>query len=187
MFKLTIKISYVDKLSNNKTSDEVWSILCEVDNEFVPSLSARESSFQNQLQLEKTKNGEINPHSYFKETLKQDFILAIDTTTNEVVGFMTFINNYSCKELDHYSPSNYITTIAVSKAYRGKGITKDLYRFLFDGAIPVNKQNKFITTRTWSTNYSHLKILEQLKFQVAATLTNHRGQDIDTIYFVKHI
>lgn len=38
-------------------------------------------------------------------------------------------------------------------------------------------------TRTWHTNYAHLKVLDKLGFSEIARLPNHRGPGMDTVYF----
>jgi ribosomal protein S18 acetylase RimI-like enzyme len=68
----------------------------------------------------------------------------------------------------------------VSPKARGKGVTTALYQKLFTEYEKVN-----IFTRTWSTNFAHIKILGKYGFEVIKILKDDRGIGIDTVYFKK--
>lgn len=184
---MDIQLEFYQSLNEKNKLDEVWEILCECDQEFIPSLSARESSFQNNLQLEGISNQEVIPKSYYKEMIKQHFILAVDQQNGKVVGFMTFKSDYQCEELNNYSPSVYITTICVTKEYRNKNITRKFYELVQSDQIIASVNMPNVTTRTWSSNHSHIHILETIGFEVSERLPDHRGVGIDTIYFGKRL
>jgi SAM-dependent methyltransferase len=133
---------------------QIWEILCECDQDFFPPLSSRESSYQNELSLEMKQD--VKPYKYFNEMIGQFFIVALEPTTDRVVGFMTFKHSYSCPELSEYDPSNYITTICVRKHNRNQGITKKLYDFI-EECLPSTYRLPYVTTRTWTGNDAHIQ------------------------------
>ena len=177
---MSIEYKFINKIDSENIKNQIWEILCECDKEFIPFLSSRESSTQSKLDV--LGSDQIKPVSYFNIMIAQNFILAFDNKVDKVVGFMTFKNNYYCEELESYSPSNYITTICVNKDYRNQGITKGFYRMMLT-CLKDELKNPYITTRTWSTNASHIRILEQLNFKITKKLINHRGPNIDTVYY----
>ena len=48
------------------------------------------------------------------------------------------------------------------------------------------KRDKLLGVRTWSTNKSHMHILDKLGFKLVQTDINDRGVNIDTIYYLKY-
>lgn len=178
-----IRMEFYECIEEHSKLEDIWEILCECDKEFIPALSSRESSFQSNLQVE--DNQDVLPHLYYKEIIKQHFILAVDD--GKVIGFMTFKSNYSCPELKGFTPSNYITTICVKKEYRNQGITGLFYKMIQSNQIPNEVRMQYISTRTWSLNHAHIHILESIGFQESERLRDHRGVGIDTIYFVKDV
>ncbi|WP_078553109.1 hypothetical protein [Bacillus alkalicellulosilyticus] len=182
---MSYRLEFYEKLDAHKRREAVWDILCEVDKEFVPSLSARESSFQSELQVEVEEDKK--PHSYFEEVCKQHFILAISEGTEELLGFMTFKSGYTCEELTAFSPSLYITTVCVRKKERNRGITRTFYDFIQSEQVKEAFRMPYVSTRTWSANHSHIHVLETIEFEVSERLPDHRGKGIDTIYFAKRV
>ena len=75
-------------------------------------------------------------------------------------------------------PCLYLSTLIVKKESRRKCIAYMLYKELFD-IFP----DKDIITRKWSTNISHINLLEKLGFCVLNIIKDDRGKGIDTIYF----
>lgn len=55
-----------------------------------------------------------------------------------------------------------------------------MYAYLFSAYKNAN-----IFTRTWSTNFAHIKILQAFGFETVKVLKNDRGSGIDTVYFKK--
>ncbi|OLO42862.1 hypothetical protein BTR23_02355 [Alkalihalophilus pseudofirmus] len=176
---MDIEISFINMLSDTQ-KEQVWDLLCECDREFIPPLSARNSSYQGVLSGT-TATDEL-PTAYYKEMLGQLFLVA--EYQENIIGFMTFKHNYECEELKKVLPNNYITTICVNKDIRNKGITKKFYHFM-ENKLPEEYRLPYITTRTWNANVAHIRVLEKLGFKVEETLLNHRGEGIDTIYFSK--
>ncbi|MDD3957251.1 MAG: GNAT family N-acetyltransferase [Candidatus Izemoplasmatales bacterium] len=175
-------LRFFDEISSDNTKNQVWNLLCACDNEFYPSLSSRENTSQSQLNSHDHKNKK--PFSYFSSLLEQCFICAYDD--ENMIGFLSFIPKYSSDIYRDIGLSNYVSTICVDTKYRGLGITYKLYDFLFS-KIPNQYCLSYVTTRTWSLNDYHIKALHKMRFVIHATLKNHRGQGIDTVYFKKKI
>ena len=157
-------------------ADKILSMLVAGDKEFVPPLSARSSTTQSDLSASKsTPEGIAN---YFEEMKKQKILVALED--GEVIGFCSFRDNYKT-DIVNIIPNIYISTLIVDVNARGKGLTRKMYSALFE------EYKKFsIFTRTWSTNYAHIKILSTFGFDTLHTIKNDRGEGIDTVYFVKH-
>lgn len=156
--------------------EQVWQLLRRYDQSFIPPLSSRENTYQSNLaQLTQQTN---EPREYFAALKDQSFLLAtVDLT---VVGFMSFRPNELCVELDDEERTTYITTIIVDEAQRGRGITSSFYSI-----VGKYTDDKTITTRTWSTNFSHIRILDKFGFQEVRRIKDARGQGIDTVYYQK--
>lgn len=166
---------YQKKLSKDYY-DDVWNILSSSDKEFIPPLSERNSTT---LRLfSKKKVDQRGPLEYYKQMLKQEFILAMHG--DKPIGFLTFTPNYLLQVEGKELECDYITTIVVSSEFRGYGITREMYKTLFE-----SRRGNNIATRTWSTNYSHLHILKSIGFKLLALLPNDRVEGIDTVYFLK--
>jgi len=112
--------------------------------------------------------------------LREQMLAAVEG--ERLLGFVTFVENLSCKYFGAESfPNLYICTLLLSPDARGRGITRQMYTYLFDTLYP--KHNLF--TRTWSTNAAHIKILSRFDFALIARIENDRGAGIDTVYFGK--
>lgn len=157
-----MQMIFTDELSKTPFEQDVWNILCECDEDFLPPLSARENSSQKNLD-EIVSVEKSLPYTYFSSMKKQNFILVVDN--NLVIAFMTFIHQYTCEELKEIGVSNYITTICVKKAHRNKGLLKQMYAYMGEN-IPSQYKLPYLSTRTWSTNTYHLITLERLVFRL---------------------
>lgn len=177
------EIQYIDNVDEGEIKEQLWNILCECNHDFFPPLSHRESSSQGDLKGIESRNSK--PELYFDEMIKQNFII-VKGLNNKIIGFMTFKHGYICEELKIIGESNYITTICVTKAYRKQGILKIMYKFMAT-SIPNDLKLGYISTRTWSTNAHHIHTLEKTGFNITTVLKDHRGKDIDTIYFGKKV
>ena len=153
-------------LMSEKDKKELWDILCLSNNEFVPPLSSRNSTTQQDFTQDITKD---KPTVYFEELLEQKWLVAkID---NHIVGFLSFI------EEDYGA---YISTVIIRKEYRNQDVCRILYHEL--GLIMHGKKLK---TRTWSTNDVHIHILQSIGFNMVKKIDNDRGMGINTLYFEK--
>ncbi|MBR6572096.1 MAG: GNAT family N-acetyltransferase [Clostridia bacterium] len=169
-------IRILEKQKQHEIYDSAYRLLAEADNEFVPPLSSRSSStqqnFSNTLQSD-------NITTYFEQLKNQRFAVVFEE--GELISFVSFKENYTCSEIsENELPNIYLSTLVVSPKARGKGVTTALYQKLFTEYEKVN-----IFTRTWSTNFAHIKILGKYGFEVIKVLKDDRGIGIDTVYFKK--
>ena len=170
---------YLDSL-NDLYEKEIQKILYDADDEFVPALSARASTTQTLLS-EDTINDNHGAYEYFQTMKKQSIILAVEE--EGAMAFLSFIPGYHLTVQDEeLIKTSYVSTIVVSPEYRGRGICPLLYDKLFS----LSKDNS-VSTRTWSTNISHISILRKLGFKTIATLPDDRGKGVDTVYFCKEL
>ena len=156
----------------------IESLLLECDDEFVPPLSRRSSTTQTCLTVHTADADKQGIRQYFEELIKQDFIIA--KQKNDIIGFLSFIENYRSRYIGNGKECTYISTIIVERSVRGQGIARSMYREMLSLA---NKRGAAVATRTWSGNHGQLKILKQLGFDMCACIPNDRGKGIDTVYF----
>ena len=169
-------ISVLKQKEQHKISDKAYELLAAADNEFVPPLSSRKSSTQRDFS--KAVQGD-SIKEYFEQLKSQRFASVFEE--GELIAFVSFKENYTCSEIsENELPNIYLSTLVVSPKARGKGVTTALYQKLFTEYEKVN-----IFTRTWSTNFAHIKILGKYGFEVIKVLKDDRGVGIDTIYFKK--
>ena len=124
--------------------------------------------------------------------VKQYNILVIDN--DKIVGLMSFIHNFKEHKyfkIDKYDMiNNYITTICVNKDYRNRKIATILYDYI-ENNLPQEINSEYISTRTWSTNLSHINLLKRRNYENTYRIKNDRmindTTKVDTIYFLKHI
>ncbi len=155
---------------------DAYEMLSAADNEFVPPLSSRSSSTQQDFS-KSDKNDSIE--KYFEQLKSQRFAAVFES--GELIAFVSYKEDYTCPEISAKElPNIYLSTLVVSPKARGKGVTTALYKTLFSEYENVN-----IFTRTWSTNIAHIKILQKYGFDVIKVLKNDRGNGIDTVYFKK--
>jgi len=103
--KDNILYKFLNKRSKNKYKRSIWNIVCEIDHEFIPPLSYRDSTtFKFDSKTKETSK----PKLYFEELLKQEILVCIEKDNGEVTGFMsykpdfTIINNkfeLNCKKV----------------------------------------------------------------------------------------
>ena len=154
---------------------EVLEMLQEADGDFVPPLSSRNSATQQTLTEAKTRSTGVQ--EYFLELQAQRF--AVVCENGQVIAFVSWKEDYTCEYMEKL-PNIYISTLIVRSQARGKGVTTALYEKLF-----AHYKDRYIFTRTWSTNFAHIRVLEKYGFSLLQTLPNHRGNGIDTVYFAK--
>ena len=170
-----MKIKYLERVTDQNQLNDLMGLLTLCDQEFIPPLSARNSTIQSNLEPGAEKSEK--PVAYFENIRHQPAFLALDD--GHVVGFMSLKKNYVCEEIPpSLSPNVYITTVIVHPFYRHHGITGSFYQHLFKRFGCVN-----LFTRTWSTNLSHIRILSSLKFYEHCRKEDDRGPDIDTVYY----
>lgn len=175
--KFNLDLLFLDYLTKDY-EDEVKEILFNSDKEFYPPLSFRKGTTQSNLNLE---DGESKvPLDYFIKMKEQSFILAIED--GKVIGFLTFRPSYNLDLENFKCICSYVSTIIVVPEQRNKGITSKMYDKLFK----ISKDD-FVATRTWSTNNSHMHLLDKKGFDLVSRLINDRGNNIDTVYCAKKL
>ena len=157
--------------------EQIYKLLVDSDEEFFPPLSMRNSTTQSNLTVgEKSEDGILN---YFEELKKQKIMVAHEN--DKLLGFVSDREDYVNSEIGMEElPDIYISTLVVNRDARGKGITGEMYKNLFDVYKNVN-----VFTRTWSTNFAHIKILSKFDFEVFRVLKDDRAKGVDTVYFKK--
>ena len=154
---------------------DVEGLLTLCDQEFYPPLSSRGSTTQ--ADLLSASNVSEGVRDYFRGIIRQHAILVIDG--GRVVAFMSFQKDYVCEHIStEYLPNLYITTVIVHPEYRHCGIARRMYERLMK-----HYPKRYIFTRTWSTNGSHIRILLEKGFHEHCVLYNDRGNDVDTNYY----
>ena len=149
-------------------------ILTQNDTAFVPPLSSRTGTTQTAFQENGTTSG---IGDYLSQMLTQRIVGVFLKGT--LVGFVSYIENR--EDVAFALPNLYISTLVLQPETRGMGITKKLYTHLFETLYPERN----IYTRTWSTNFAHIKILQSFGFQEWKRIPNDRGAGIDTVYYAK--
>ena len=168
------------QLGQSPYRQAVWELLCTYADSFVPPLNQRGSTTQQNLQP--GSPAEELPVAYFEALQEQDFLLAVER--EELLGFLSFRDNYVLDALHDGVPCVYVSTILVREKARNRGITTQLYGHLLSGQ---HHTDKFICTRTWSGNKEHLSLLNKLGFDLMRTIPNDRGDGIDTVYYRRSI
>ncbi len=172
-----MEIRILEKAEQQVVYPDAYKLLAATDKEFVPPLSSRNSSTQQNLSGN-TQNAD-GIQQYFTQLKGQRFAAAFENS--KLIAFVSYKENYTCDEIPQDDlPNIYISTLVVCTEARGKGVTKALYSALFSAYESAN-----VFTRTWSTNFAHIKILQGFGFQTIKVLENHRGNGIHTIYFKK--
>jgi len=179
------RLSYYNYLTDEKLLSGIWNLLCKYSNQFVPPLWSRKSTLQDNLNdALNSKDLAEMPYEYFEDLKKQSVILATDIE-GQVIGFMSFQLNFWPSALCNYQHDEslpvYVTTVIIDEAYRKIGLATEFYKEIFKH----DPSNKIISVRTWSTNYSHIKLLNRLDFIEAYRIENDRGQGLDTIYYIR--
>lgn len=187
-----IELKFEERIDvNTELAKSIYEILISCDNDFIPPLSTRITTTQTDFNSSFVET-HAPPYQYWIGILKQQNILAfIDGC---LVGFMSFKYNYmmddwiSVKNREN-GVNNYISTICILKNYRRLGIAKRMYDYI-ENNLPNEFMSNYITTRTWSTNMNHIKLLSQRNFLLLYTITNDRefnNSKYDTLYFGKKI
>lgn len=152
-------------------------LLAVADDEFHPPLSGRDGTTQT-AGLDERRNDALD--DYLGDLLSQPLVAALDG--DRLVGFLSFRRGYETEALGEFAPSNYASTLIVHPDYRRRGYARRLYhRLLTD--VPERYRDPYVTTRTWSTNESHLSLLDELGFENLATIEDDRGEGIHTVYY----
>lgn len=156
---------------------DIRTLLELADDEFHPPLSGREGTTQTSG-LDSRQNDALD--DYHEDVLSQLLVLAIDG--DDLAGFLSFRHGYEADALGDFVPANYVSTIIVHPDERRQGHGRSMYEKLLTD-IPDRVRDPYVTTRTWSTNHSHLSLLDELGFRTITTIEDDRGDGIDTVYY----
>jgi len=170
-------IEYIFDTKIDNIENKIKYLLELVDEEFIPPLSSREGTTQTKLS---SYNKKIELDSYFKSMMNQ--VNIVMTLDDNLLGFVSFRDNHTVDLLEKYSPCNYLSTIAVNREFRGEKIASNLYDFMIH-EVTKKYPSKYLLTRTWSTNYKHINLLNKLGFELVKSIKNQRGDGIDTVYY----
>lgn len=174
-----MELLFFKRLHDTAYQLQVYELLKKCDREFVPPLSDRESTTQSNLHASGA-DAHREPKRYFEQLCQQSVILAVNQ--KQVLGFMSFREKHICEDVRDGVETAYVTTIIVDPQHRGQGLTRQMYQSLMDHTRGAHLP---ISTRTWSTNHAHIKVLSRLGFREILRIRDGRGPGIDTVYFRK--
>ena len=152
----------------------------EVDDEFVPPLSARTGTLALDVVAEPV-NRESGLATYLQAMRDETWLLAY--RDERLVGVLSYLGDHVDPAFRERTPSLYVTTIAVSPGCRGVGVGTALY-----DALDARAQRSGVgrvSTRTWSTNEEHVRLLRARGFSEVARLA--RKDTIDSVYFARPV
>lgn len=168
-------IVLVDPTASSTSDVDVELLLEQVDQEFCPPLSCR-SDTRSTI----AASGAGRGLSAYLEAMRQEsWLLAVER--GRVVGLLSFVLRRDDPVLPQCFPSLYATTVAVVPDRRRAGTATQLYRALADHAGRCDVP--YLTTRTWTTNDSHARLLAELGFRVVATRPDERAPGIGSVHF----
>lgn len=165
---------YFESVAKCPYGDAIREYLVMADKEFIPPLSSRGSSTQADLSGGGCADGIMD---YFRSMSSQPVIVAVED--GRCMGFMAFKFDHTCEYIGQDTlPNLYASTCVVHPDTRGKGLMRNFYETMIR-LFPERR----LFTRTWHTNYPHLKVLDRLGCREIVRLPNHRGPGMDTVYF----
>ena len=140
------------------SKEEIVSLLEEVDGEFYPPLTERNSSIEDYLR-------DVSPERIFVAYHPVYGVVGCACVRKKLLPFTS-------------APVFYLSTIAVKRAFRRLGVAEKLYERLL-------KEYPVLYTRTWSSNEAHQNLLRKFGFKKVYVVENDRGQGIHTEYYMK--
>lgn len=164
-----MEIRLLNEEEKARYGEEIFSLLLEADEDFVPPLSSR-------FPQAKTQNEGVR--RYFDEMKTANLLVTLENDT--LLGFVAFRENVTGNYIpEGVTPNLYIGTAVIAKAARGKHLTTRMYEHLFYALRP----DYSCFTRTWSTNEAHIAILTRMGFSLTKRVENDRAEGIDSVYF----
>ncbi len=155
-------------------------LIAAVDEEFLPPLSARMDTLALAHPAGQSTAG---LEAYLQALEREQWLLALDG--EDLVGLLSFIPQHEDVTVSDYSPAAYVTTIAVKQCVRRAGIGMALYARLREDAL--ERGTRYLLTRTWSTNASHLRLLSRLGFRQVGSVRDQRALGVDTVYLASEV
>ena len=187
MGNISFKLLKPQQLNLEKSSclkNSLLEVLKECSDEFLPPLSQRSGTRQTDF----AQDNQDGIDDYFNNLLDQHNLIVVEN--GQTISFMSFIHNYKNEIFNKFDDgiNNYVSTICTSVKHRGKGLVKALYDKI-ESELPRGLMGKFVSTRTWSTNDSHIAILNKRGYMLIHRVENDRtmpdGTKVDTVYFAK--
>lgn len=152
----------------------VQALLTAVDDEFVPPLSRRADTDS----LEPARPTSV-PVAYFHAMRAERWLVAMDG--GEVAGILSFrIAANQLAPCPAWSSSWYVTTVAVSPGKRRRGVGTAMYNALH--RLARERRARGVITRTWTSNSSHLALLEAQGFREIVRVPDARAAGEGTVY-----
>lgn len=171
-----MEMLYFERVDQCPHAPAIKEYLVMADREFIPPLSSRGSSTQADLSGSGCSDG---IEDYFRSMSSQPVITAVED--GRCLGFMAFKLDHTCDQIGPDKlPNFYASTCVVHPDTRGRGMMRGFYE-----AMIALYPSRDLYTRTWHTNYPHLKVLDRLGFSEIARLPDHRGPGMDTVYFCR--
>lgn len=179
-------------VQNEKFADSVRELLVLCDKEFIPPLSFRNSSTQKDFSGSSQSPNEISGITlYLNDLMKQNNIFVLDG--ENLIAFMSFKPNHFKFPFDTIiepnEVNNYISTLIVHPKYRRFHIAYRLYDYI-ENLLNNDNMMACISTRTWSTNVSHINLLKKRGYKFIYSAKNDRtdneGNIVDTVYYLKY-
>lgn len=170
--------------ASSEDQQRVLAVLREVDDEFVPPLSARADTVSLPLSGSAAPlraGSEVGVEAYFTAMQHESWLLA--RVSAAVVGVLSYVPGHVEPALAGHSPSHHVTTIAVARRCRGAGVATALYDAL--DAEARRASVLWVSTRTWSTNRGHLRLLGARRFH--EVVRSPRGWGVDSVYLARHV
>lgn len=146
------------------------ALLIDADTEFVPPLCWRADT----LTLRTTAKRSPTADPYLRAMTNERWLLA--GAPAEIVGLLSFRSD---------RVTAHVTTLIVSRRWRRRGVARRLYNMLFERGVESGWE--LITTRTWSTNYSHLNLLQGLCFRRTESVHEERAAGVHTYAFAHEL
>ena len=191
--EIKVDIRYLGSIAdkNSKEAQAIKEIIIACDNDFIPPLTFRGDA-KAPIKEQELHESDVTP--YLTQVLAQENIVALNEES-EIVAFMSFKNKYPHTEnfpgvYKDGDVVNYISTICVLEEYRRFGITRRFYE-LMEESLPKSVWGECVSTRTWSTNDGHLRLLEKRGYTLTHTIPEDRvtetGEKLDTVYYCKRL
>lgn len=187
-----IELKFEERIdANTELAKSIYEILISCDNEFIPPLSTRNATTQTDFNSGSIVSY-VPPYQYWIDILEQQNVIAF--VDDLIAGFMSLkynykIGNWFSVKVRENDVNNYISTICIHKNYRRLGIARKMYDYI-ENNLPNEYKSNYISTRTWSTNINHIKLLYQCNYMLLHTIPNDREYNdlkFDTLYFWKKI
>ncbi len=172
-----MRIFLTDDLTEAQKED-VMNLLIEADNDFIPPLSSR-SSTVNQNPASTDPEFKI-PLEYFDELNTQKFILATDK--GRIVAFLSYKDDMLLKIKEQEEVVTYISTVIVQKDIRNQGIA---HKLLATCIKKCNKSKTLVSSATWNKNSAYGIVLYDFGFAPFKVIENDNDNGVHTVYFYR--